>query len=108
MYVGGLKKVMIAVNSNCSRVDAVKAAATLLKLQSTIAESATAGQSAQGSDAARKVNSDLQALDGVIKTGDAQKAELALAATRKDVETAETAASQNSPGQDFQRLDAYA
>jgi hypothetical protein len=99
---------MIAINSNCSRVDAVKAAATLLKLQSTIAGSSATGSSAQGSDAARKVNSDLQALDGVIKTGDAQKAELALAATRKDVEAAETAPRQKSGTQDYQSLDAYA
>ncbi len=99
---------MIAVNSNCSRVDAVKAAATLLKLQSSVSGSSTIGSSVQGSDAARKVNSDLQTLDGVLKTGDAQKAELALAATRKDVEAAETAASKKSPGINFQTLDAYA
>jgi hypothetical protein len=99
---------MIAVNSNCSRVDAVKAAATLLKLQSSAAAASASASSARGSDAARKVNSDLQALDGVIKSGDAQKAELALAATRKDVAAAETAAPQKSPANNFQTLDAYA
>ena len=98
---------MIAVNSNCSRVDAVKAAATLLKLQSSAAAPSASASSAQGSDA-RKVNSDLQTLDGVVKTGDAQKAELALAATKKDVEAAETAPAQKFPGQNSRTLDAYA
>jgi hypothetical protein len=99
---------MIAVNSNCSRVDAVKAAAVLLKLQSGTAAASASASSAQGSDAARKVNSDLQALDGVIKSGDAQKAELALAATKKDVDAAEAATHQQSGSQDYQGLDTYA
>jgi hypothetical protein len=99
---------MIAVNSNCSRVDAVKAAATLLKLQSSVSGSTPTEPSAQGSDAVRKVKSDLQALDNVIKSGDAQKAELALAATRKDVAAAQEAAPQKSAANDFNGLDAYA
>jgi hypothetical protein len=99
---------MISVNSNCSRVDAVKAAATLLKLQSSVAGSSTTSPSAQGTDAARKVKSDLQALDGVIKSGDAQKAEVALAAVKKDVDAAESAAQQKSTNEDYRGLDTYA
>ena len=99
---------MISPSSNCSRVDAVKAAATLLKLQSNVAGSSTTAPSSQGSDADRKVQSDLQALDGVIRSGDAQKAELALATAKKDVDAAETDAPQKSARHDFQTLDAYA
>ena len=96
---------MIAVNSNCSRVDAVKAQATQLKLQST-GDRATAQSDAP---AARKVKGDLQNLDSQIKTNDARKAEQALSTTKKDLVNAQTAAStQNTPGQNFRSFSAYA
>ena len=109
---------MIDVNSNCSRVDAVKAAATQLKLQSgAVAAGGGANAVSPGgrpanpasADAARKVKSDLQSLDTQIKADDAQKAELALAMTKKDVAAAKTVSHQQSgDGQPFRGLDVYA
>lgn len=104
---------MIDVNSNCSRVDAVKAAATQLKLQSTATSSATkaAGHSPApaGADATRKVQSDLQNLDTQVKADNAQKAELALAVTKKDAAAAQTTGNPQSDGtQIFRGLDVYA
>ena len=94
---------MIDANSNCSRVDAVKAAATQIKLQTP---GASAHPAAGANDTARKVQGDLQALDGDIKSNDAKKADLALAVTKKDIAAATSQPAtfrQNSRG-----MDAYA
>jgi hypothetical protein len=94
---------MIDANSNCLRVDAVKAAATEIKLQSP---AASANPAAGSKDPARKVQGDLQTLDGDIKSNDAKKAELALAVTKKDIAAATSqpaAFRKNSRG-----MDAYA
>src|SRR5271165_4874262 len=99
---------MIAVNSNCSRVDAVKAAANQLMLQSSVTGSGSTAPNAQANASARKVKSDLLTLDGQIRTGDAKKAELALAVTKKDVTAAEAVTRQKSASQDSRGLDAYA
>jgi hypothetical protein len=109
---------MIDVNSNCSRVDAVKAAATQLKLQSSASSLSSSSSTPtdgrppapSSADAARKVKSDLQTLDTQIKADDAQKAELALAVTKKDVAAAKTAGHQNNSPDDqpFRGLNAYA
>ena len=72
---------MIDCNSNCSRVDAVKATANQLKLQMT------AMMRSDRADLSRKVKADLEAVDGHIKSGDAKKAEEALSVARKDLNT---------------------
>lgn len=96
---------MIAVNSNCSRVDAVKAQATQLKLQSA-GDPATTSADTPG---ARKVKADLQNLDSQIKTNDAQKAEQALSTAKKDLANAQTAApTPSTSGQNFRSFSAYA
>lgn len=109
---------MIDANSNCSRVDAVKAQATQLKLQTAATDSAAtaapkgAGRPAtfSSADAARKVKTDLQTLDTQIKADNAQKAELALAVTKQDVATANTASQpENHPDvHPFRGLNLYA
>jgi hypothetical protein len=99
---------MIDVNSNCSRVDAVKAAANQLKLMSSAASASPATPDAPANAAARKVKSDLQAVDAQVKSGDAKKAELALAAAEKDVSAAETAAPRKPSSENLRTLDAYA
>jgi hypothetical protein len=96
---------MINANSNCSRVDAVKAAANQLELLSGATGSSP---TAPTSSAARKVKSDLLTLDDQIRTGDAKKAELALAVTKKDVQASETAPDPKSTVGDPRALDAYA
>ena len=100
---------MIDCNSNCSRVDAVKAMANQLKIQASPARSAeTTGPSSS------KLKADLLALDQQIKTGDAKKAEAALAIVRKDFMTAETtqpsrhSKSTESSEASPERLDVYA
>ena len=93
--------VMIAVNSNCSRVDAAKAAEERLKMQL-----AQAPQSVPESGSYRKAQSQLQALDQDIKTGDAQKAETALSSATNAVNQLD---SQNNSSTGSQRgLDVYA
>jgi len=78
---------MISINSNCSRVDLVKGEANQLKLQV-----AASPQAASEDAPARKVKNDLQTLDAQIKTGNAKKAETALATAKRDAggEQAET------------------
>ena len=77
---------MIQINSNCSRLDTVKARANELSVQA-------AGTPATGSAAetARKAKSDLASVQAEVKTGDAKKAEAALAVAKRDV-SAELAA----------------
>ena len=97
---------MIDVNSNCSRVDAVKAQATQMKLQSSTL--LPAGQAGQADETSRKVKSDFQTLDTQIKTGDAKKAELALAAAKKDLAEEQTQPPSRRNSQNSGSLDAYA
>jgi len=93
---------MIDCNSNCSRVDAVKALATQLELQSNGKRPA---ERADGRS--EKVKSDLQALDEQIKTGDAKKAEAALAVAKKDLNSAPVARTRDASSA-FNGLDVYA
>ena len=99
---------MIDINSNCSRVDAVKAAAGQIKLQWGISKPTPADPAAQGNDSSLKVKSDLTTLDSQIKVGDAKKAEQALAVTKKDVAAAETTGSQKPPAHSTRGFDIYA
>ena len=100
---------MIDVNSNCSRVDAVKALANQLQTQFAPPPSPTSTDTQT-----RKIKSDFQALDAEVKADDAKKAETALAVTRKDIATAQTEpkpdvknlAAAGSPP--FRGLDVYA
>jgi len=100
---------MIDVNSNCSRVDAVKALATQLKLQY-----AAPPATAPADSPAHKVQSDLLAVDQQVKADDAKKAELALAVAKNDVTAAQTAKSRAGADSSadatapFRGLDVYA
>jgi hypothetical protein len=98
---------MISPNSNCSRVDAVKAAANRIEILSSATNSNPA-PATPANDSARKVKSDLQTLDRQVKSGDANAAEIALAVAKKDLETAQTAVQPQSPGRDPRSLDVYA
>jgi len=101
---------MIAVNSNCSRLDAVKASANELKIQFTRPASVLSGASPQ----IKAAENDLQALDDSIRKGDAKKAELALSAAQsaiREADASSAAPGKGLPGQGagpFQRLDVYA
>jgi len=101
---------MIAVNSNCSRIDAVKASANQLKIQFSKPPGVMNGSSPQ----LKAVENDLQALDVSIRTGDAKKAELALSAAESAVrklDSTSAATDRGGPGQSLspvQRLDVYA
>lgn len=97
---------MIDANSNCSRVDAVKAAANELKIQSAAANST--GDGAPLDEASRKLKSDLQNLDAQVKSGDPQKAELALAQARQDEAAAEADRQKKSASQGFPAISTYA
>jgi hypothetical protein len=92
---------MIDVNSNCSRVDAVKSVANQLKMQL-----AQAPKSAAESDSYRKAQSQLQALDQDVKSNNAQKAETALSTATSAVQTLRTQDSSSSQTQNG--LDVYA
>jgi hypothetical protein len=65
---------MIDATSNCTRIDAVKALMNQLKLQTVQAPTPEKGSSTQ----AAAVTDELRTLDSSIKTGDPQKAEIAL------------------------------
>jgi hypothetical protein len=100
---------MIELNSNCSRVDSVKARANQLQMQF-----APKSRPADASPQTQKVKSDFQSLDAAVKTDDAKQAEVALAVVRKDMATAQTSENLNSKNstsnarEPFQRLDVYA
>ncbi len=87
----------------------MKALANQIKIQSTGARHAGRAEAKSG-----KVKSDLPALDEQLKTGDAKKAEAALAAVRKDLNTVQqtaTAHPRKHPEEgnaSFQGLDTYA
>jgi hypothetical protein len=97
---------MIDANSNCSRIDAVKAAANELKVQSSAANSATGAT--RPNDPAGKLKGDLQNLDTQIKSGDPKKAEIALEQTRKDEAAAEADRQKRSASQGFPAIDSLA
>jgi hypothetical protein len=78
---------MISGCSDCSRVDAVKATAHQLKLQ--VPHGAAAGSPNANVQAA---NRQLQSVDAEIRSGDASKAEVALAGARSAVEQIQYAA----------------
>lgn len=80
---------MIAVNSNCSRVDAVKASAQQLQMQLE-----QAPQTTPESSQYRKAQSQLQGLQAQVKGGNAQKAETALSTAKSAVQALHT---QNAP-----------
>lgn len=93
---------MIDANSNCSRVDAVKARATQLKMQLD-----QAPRTEPENDTLRKAQSQVQALDTQVKAGDAKKAETALATAASAVQQLQT----QNPGGDTslkRGLDVYA
>ena len=98
---------MIDVNSNCSRVDAVKAMAGLLRMQAPPPARTTGSDPQQ-----RRVQNQLNALDEAVKQGDAQKAENILAAAASAVKELQTQSprpgSEPGSGQVFRGLDVYA
>lgn len=71
---------MIDVNSNCSRVDAVKAMAAQLRMQA-----AQAPHTVPADDNYRQVQTKLASLDTEVKNGDARKAEAALSTAKNAV-----------------------
>jgi hypothetical protein len=82
---------MIDVNSNCSRVDAVKAMATQLKLQSPPKTDAAAAPSepARENPKPQKIKSDFQGVEEAVKANDAKRAEQALAVVKNDLASAQ-------------------
>ena len=92
---------MIDVNSNCSRVDAVKAMATQLRMQATQVPHQMPEDTAY-----RKVQTKLDALDVEVKKGDAQKAETALSTAKNMVNQISAAATGSSSSS--RSFDAYA
>jgi hypothetical protein len=87
---------MIDVNSNCSRVDSVKAMAAQLRMQAV-----QLPHTVPESPAYRKVQGQLDALDTEVKKGDARQAETALASAKSVLNSVES-----QP--ETRRLDAYA
>jgi hypothetical protein len=94
--------VMVDANSNCSRVDAAKAAANQLSLQL-----AQAPQGTQKSDSYRKAQAQLQNLNQDIKSNNAQKAETALSSATSAVKQL-NAQTSSTPGGFQAGLDVYA
>ena len=92
---------MIDANSNCSRVDAVKASANQLKMQVD-----QAPHTLPPDENYRKARSQIQSLDQQIKSDDAKKAETALSTAKAAVTQLQT---QKPASTQFTRgLDAYA
>lgn len=73
--------IMISAANNCCRIDAVKASANQLKLK--LAQHAAADSN---DPRFRSASQQVQSLDGQLKSGDANKAELALSAARSSIE----------------------
>jgi hypothetical protein len=92
---------MIAVNSNCSRIDAVKAVANQLKMQL-----AQAPDKLPESASHRRAQSQIQALDQEIRKGDAQKAETALSTAASAVQQVDVQSTSDTGPQGG--LDVYA
>jgi hypothetical protein len=85
--VFGAIAIMISAASNCCRVDAVKASANQLKVKFA---QHPAGDPADST--LRSARQELQALDGQLQSGDANKAELALSAAKLSIEKLDYAA----------------
>jgi len=68
---------MLSMSSNCCRVDAVKATANQLKMQLAQVKADEANKPIE-----QTATQQLQSLDSQIKSGDANKAELALSAAK--------------------------
>ena len=99
---------MSAINSNCSRVDAVKASANQLRIQ--LAQLARIDGA---NDKSRAVRSELETLDGQVRTGDAKKAESALSAARSAINNLQSepvvdATTSHQRNRTFGRFEAYA
>jgi hypothetical protein len=92
---------MIDVNSNCSRVDAVKSMASQLKMQA-----AQIPHSNPTDDNYRKVQAKLETVDTAVKKNDARQAENALSTAKSALNQLQTqsAAAQGGNG----RLNVYA
>jgi type VI protein secretion system component VasK len=92
---------MLSGCSNCSRVDAVKATADLLKLQvpraAASSPNAGAADSASSNAKVAAANRQLQSVDAQVRTGDATKAELALSAARAAVDQIQYSAPTATP-----------
>ena len=84
---------MLSASSNCSRIDAVKASANQLRLQ--VPQGAGNGQSSAQLQAA---NRQLQTVDAAVKTGNAEKSELALSSARSAVQQLTYSAPNARPG----------
>lgn len=91
---------MISLNSNCSRIDAIKATANQLKMQATQVPHSTPETSGY-----KKMQTQIQDLDQQIKSGDPQKAETALASAVSTVRQLQT---QKPSSQRQTGLDVYA
>ena len=92
---------MIDVNSNCSRVDAVKSMASQLKMQA-----AQLPHSNPTDDNYRKIQAKLDSVDTAVKKNDARQAENALSTAKSALNQLQTqpATTQGSGG----LLNAYA
>jgi len=94
---------MIDINSNCSRVDAVKTSVTQLKMQVD-----QVPHRVPTSDTLRKAQAEIQSLEAQVKNGDARKAEVALSTAKSAVQELQTHTPAPAPLK-FQRgMDAYA
>ena len=89
---------MISVNSNCSRIDAVKATSHQLEMQVE-----GAPRKIGESESYRKAQNRIEALKSEIKAGDARKAELALSTASSAVQQLRQTSSETS-----RHLDTYA
>lgn len=78
---------MIDINSNCSRVDAVKSRAAQLQMQL-----AQMPRSQPADPALQKAKSQVDSLNAAVKKDDAQKAETALSTATSAVQQAQTSA----------------
>ena len=109
---------MIDANSNCSRVDSVKALASQLKLQSapkfTPADLSSNAAATSSAPAPQKIKSDFENVEAAVKANDAKKAEQALAVVRNDLAAAQVSKNSNSESKandsesPFRGLDVYA
>jgi hypothetical protein len=94
---------MIDLNSNCSRVDLVKATANQLKMQVE-----QAPHTVPESDPYRKAQNQIDSLEQSIKGGDAKKAETALSTAKSAVQELQTQSQPASSSAYCGHLDVYA
>ncbi len=84
---------MIDINSNCSRVDAVKSMASQLKMQAAQLPHRTTTD-----DGYRKVQDKLTSVDTAVKKGDARQAENALSSARSALSQVQTQPAASATG----------